>query len=107
MGLGKGQGRRGGGCSSATSLSSRLAQGLSALAGPLPSRPSPCQVPKDYPAVAKIRWTLWIHSENQSPITVGLLPDSRDHPPSPRISLYLAYFQNLPKASIQAKRQQG
>ena len=61
----------------------------------------------DFPAVAKSRWTLWIHSENQSPITVGLLPNPRDHPPSPRISLYLAYFQNLPKASIQAERQQG
>lgn len=34
-------------------------------------------------------------------------PHPRDHPPSPRISFYLAYFQNLPKASIQAKRQQG
>lgn len=106
-GLREGTGKERGGCSSATSLSSGLAQGLSALAGPLPSRPSPCQVPMDFLAVAKSRWTLWIHSENQSPITIGLLPHPRDHPPSPRISLYLAYFQNLPKASIQAKRQQG
>ena len=43
-GLREGTGKERGGCSSATSLSSGLAQGLSALAGPLPSRPSPCQV---------------------------------------------------------------
>lgn len=43
-------------------------------AAPLPSPPSPCQVPMDFPAVARSRWTLRSHSENQSPIIAGPLP---------------------------------
>lgn len=109
MGLGKGQGGKGW-LDSTTRLGSRILQGLSPPAAPLPSPPSPCQVPMDFPAVARSRWTLWIHSENQSPIIIGPFPNPPRpptltschccqvfmYPLQPRISLtYRVHFQNL------------
>lgn len=64
-------GRAGGGSWNSTT-GFRIPQALSSPAAPFLS-PSFYQVPMDFPAVARSRWTLWRHSENQFPTIIGPL----------------------------------